>query len=591
MINFKDINYKEKRVLLILAIFVIGFIALRFLNPAELIGKFTSIKINDTLRFNNQLSKLILVLIVIAVGVFVYIHINSRNLLTTYQKIIDKAYIYSSSIFSIKSLLIICIAYLIVLFYSAITRYDLGINEAAYIIYAKTFSKYLFPFITMNGSMFGGQITLIDNFSMLPFYLLSYVQFHLNLTEIWHFKLLAVLLSSISLVSFFYIFNKWYDLKFSIVFLFLMIIQPGFGFVASSYFGEIVQSAFFFLAIYIWFHEDKDLSTNHIVCVSLLFTLAAHTKMQILPALLISLLIFHFVDKTKMSLKIMGLVILFFPLVFLIRSYPAIIYDRSMPLKIIKFWFLTLSSYTNDIVTKIERTQLTNRFFSLLFTFSILSLSTLIVKKTFEKFILTFTILYTIWYIFLFPFTTYTHLFMAIIPLVFLSSLVFTVLYKEYSSKMEKTSRIIITFLIILIALWGFSTNIIYALVGYNDGVQFDLDGYKSRLFREIKYDDSQKKFYKTLQNYISVNDSIYIGQGGLALPTSQFYLPDNPIFDIEHLKTALDSTSTRKYLIIDRVSFPLGLEPGRKMIDSLKVNKQLLVKDGDFELYSVSKQ
>jgi hypothetical protein len=482
----------------------------------------------------------------------------------------------------------------VVLFCLAITSYDLGFDEAAYITYAKTFSRYLFPFTTMNGSTFGGEIYMVDNISMLPFYLLSFIQFLVNLTEIWHFKLLAVLLSSISIVSLFYIFNKWYDLKFSIVFLFLLIIQPGFGYMASSYFGEITQSAFFFLAIYIWFREDKDLRTNHIVCVSLLFTLAAHTKVQILPVLLLSLLVFNFVDKTKYSLRIFVLVIAFYISIFIIRSLPIIFYDQSIFLKMIQFWFYSGMSIGIHFTAKIYPIGLVNRFFSLLLIVFILSFSTFIIKKPLEKFIFIFTILHVLFYIFAFQLWGYRHFFMAVIPLVFLASLVLVTFYKDYYSKLTKTNKVIILLLILLLMIWGFSTNITYAVIGYNNGVEFDLGGQRNQLMNwlhgKVEHDGSQQRFYNDLKKHLTSKDSVYVANIVISFYTTQYYLPDNPVYDFEHFKTALDSSRTKKYVILDIASFPPGLEPGGKLLDSLKVNMQLLVKEGDFELYSVTR-
>lgn len=107
--------------------------------------------------------------------------------------------------------------------------------------------------------------------------------------------------------------------------------------------------------------------------------------------------------------------------------------------------------------------------------------------------------------------------------------------------------------------------------------------------FSDIHTDD-EKLFYREIKNKISENDSIYIGSGGQSMFLTQFYLPDNPIYDYEHLKHALGRSDNSKFVIIDRVSFPLGIEEGRKLIDTLNVNKSLILKRGDFEFYSIYK-
>lgn len=184
---------------------------------------------------------------------------------------------------------------------------------------------------------------------------------------------------------------------------------------------------------------------------------------------------------------------------------------------------------------------------------------------------------------------------MAVIPLVFLASLVLVTFYEEYYLKLMKAYKVIIVLLILLLISWGFSTNLTYAVIGYNDGVQFDLDGQKNQLMNwlqnRIEHDNSQKRFYNNLKNRLASHDSLYVANNVISFYTTQYYLPDNPVYGFEHFKTAIDSSKANKYLILDRVSFPLGLELEGKLLDSIKVNSQLLIKEGDFELISVRKR
>jgi hypothetical protein len=49
-----------------------------------------------------------------------------------------------------------------------------------------------------------------------------------------------------------------------------------------------------------------------------------------------------------------------------------------------------------------------------------------------------------------------------------------------------------------------------------------------------------------------------------------------------------LEETGTSKLVIIDRTSFPLGLQPGYRMLDSLNLNRELILKRGEHELFKV---
>jgi hypothetical protein len=134
--------------------------------------------------------------------------------------------------------------------------------------------------------------------------------------------------------------------------------------------------------------------------------------------------------------------------------------------------------------------------------------------------------------------------------------------------------------------MYGFSANLIYAYIGYNDGVQFDLDGYRSRLFTNIEYNSTQKEFYENIQTRLRPLDTLYNGSF-----VSQFYL-GNPVAPVSKLKESFSVNPIQpvKYLLITRDIYPLGLEKGRILLDSIGANWKLEVKTGEFEMYSVKK-
>jgi hypothetical protein len=68
----------------------------------------------------------------------------------------------------------------------------------------------------------------------------------------------------------------------------------------------------------------------------------------------------------------------------------------------------------------------------------------------------------------------------------------------------------------------------------------------------------------------------------------TEFYLDKYSVFDKNMLFRSLEETGTPKLVIIDRTSFPLGLQPGYRMLDSLNLNRELILKRGEHELFKV---
>lgn len=148
----------------------------------------------------------------------------------------------------------------------------------------------------------------------------------------------------------------------------------------------------------------------------------------------------------------------------------------------------------------------------------------------------------------------------------------------------QRAVRIFSASAVLLLMAYGFSANIIYAYIGYNDGVQFDMDGYRNRLFTTPVYDTSQKDFYRNLKNYTGEKDTIYNGTW-----VAQYYL-ENPVCTFDKMKESLSSNPGEKYMIVTRDFYPLGFEKIYTQVDSLGVKKELIFSTPKHELYKIKK-
>ena len=543
-----------------------------------------NVQINNVQRFDGVVHNTLLLFFALLAILFINQYISNG----LRQKVNDTLNLFLNSLsraLSFNSLLIISSIYLFVLFVIGIKNYDIGTDEVWYILGGRSLFKFFFPYYTTNGLIYSGSnFYLADNLTSLPTHIASFLNYAFNFTEVWQFKFTATLLSCITIITVFYTIYKIYDIKYSTLFLFLVIIQPGFGFMATSFFGEIPQLFFFFAAVYFWFKEDKEFpDKKEILLISLFFALLGHTKLQTFPILILSLILFHFIDKGKKPVQVAITTIALFIFIAIIRTIPIFLFDQSLLIKIAKFYFLSFTAIGNESIVRLQRLQLYNHYLSILFFALTLSISFFLIRKPIEKFIYLFTLIYTLWFILFFDLNTYRNIFLGIFLIMFLASVSLLKAKDIYFSNLKSTNNLrkfVIAFFVILLMIWGFSANLIYAIIGYNDGVQFDLEGSKTRLFTIIRCDDSQKTFYKKIKNYISPNDTVYICGSGIPVFTTQFYLPDNPIYDFNHFKESL-VIENRKLIIIDRVSYPIDLEVGRKVLDSLNLNKTLILKTG----------
>jgi hypothetical protein len=585
---------KYKLSLIIFSIlFVLIFLLLRLSNPSELIENYLKIVIHNHQRLDRYVFRTANLFFIIYIIIITYVFLKDKVIFENYMHKFRQLILHTNTLLTLNLLLIIIIIYLCILYILAINNYDLGIDEAGQVLWARNFATYGFPIVTWNQQNSTFYFFPIDNVQMLPMYLLSFPFIKLGLNNVWAIKLIGTIASIISLIVIYYVVKKQYSFKFFISFLFLLAIQPGFGFVTSSFFSETMQSALILLTIYIWLKDSNSMSRKKIILISLLFAFVMHTKLQPALIILISLIIFHYINKEKKSLHILVYTIIFSVVIGIIRFIPAILYDSSFLYKQVKAYiFLTgLNGSTFSLDLYINKLRLFDRFFPILII-SIIFVSYYFYKKnTFEKFLYIYSFLMALWWIFLFPYSTYRHLMMFIIPFILLLCTFMKNLYEDHIIGFKDKIpylRLLITTFIILLMFNGFLTNIIYAIKGNNDAVQFDLDGSKSIYTDsgELRFslhgvtDNSQKVFFNKIKKILKPQDTIYN-------PTfvTNAYL-SNPMAFL----STIQNFDTGKYIIIGRDAYPLGLDQGYKMIDSLKLQKDLIYKYGEFELYSIHK-
>ena len=570
-------------------LFGIIYILIKIAPPSGIIQKVSGITFNDTSRVDAVFYKYTILLILLGTGILFLLWFKQSPYLEKFTQLVKTAAAGFSRVFTINILLALSLVYLAVLFFAAIHYYDLGFDEAWYITFARNFSLTGMPFYTGDS-----RLAVIDTISMLPYYILSLINFKAGLIEVWHFKILSVLLSVFTLIVLYRITGKLYSKAAAVLFMFFLIIQPGFGFIASSYFGEFLQAAFMFYGLYYWLKDDGGVTNKTLIITSLLFSFAIHTKFQlviILPAVLIFL---AFTDKDKHPVKLLIYTVLFTALISLVRTIPVLL---TAPAQIRSLALITdllaAKSTTVSASLVLERLQLFNRFFPLAVLIVVSGLFSLHMKNAFERFILFFTLVTSFWWIFIYPLSTYRNPFMAIITVCLMAAIMLTRLYDSFYSK--NPARIILikyvsAFGILFMMLYGFSANLVYAKIGYNDGVQFDLDGFVSRLFTPVAHDNTQKDFYRELRGVIQPSDTLYNGSF-----VTKFYVP-NSVYSIQRMTETLKGSppGTEALLLITREMYPLGFENIYSQVDSLvqadSLKKRIILKTGQHELYSLKK-
>lgn len=560
----------------------------RFISPSHIGETLFSVHLNQPERADSVIRSLTTRLILLGFIALLFT-LCVRYYLEQMKKLFSAGGDLILRVLNFRFLFITILVYTAVLFFIAVTHYDWGTDEVSYPLYAKHFWSSGFAFCLNNGSLF-----IIDNYAMLPLYLFSGINFLFGLTDVWHFKLLMSLLSLCSVFIVSLTALKLHNKNTAVLFLFLLVIQPGFGFVASSFFGEVVQAGFFFAAVYMWLKDDAPVDRKKIFLVSLLFALAIQTKFQLSQSVILSLIIFHFVDNKRKAIPILITTIAIVITIALLRLVPAVIFNKGYLIPFLKFWASEFfESAHRTLLISLDRAQFFGKFLSFILAALLLGGIFMWAKKPHEKFLALFTLFYFVWWIVYFWLSNYRVLFIGIIPFCFLlAAFAYDFYAKHFASgyKPQKTLIWISSICIIALMAYGYSINIIYAYGGNNDAVQFDLDGSKSRLYLPVTYDNSQKEFYREAGKILQNADSVYIASGGQASLVPQYYLGEYKIFDKEFLKRSVENSPGAKYVIIDRTAFPLGLEEGYNVLDAMNLHRSLLFKYGEYELYSAEK-
>ena len=581
----KKLITEKKKTLLAGAtlLFAALYVFLRIVKPTEILRSLFNYTINNPEKIDKLFYKQAIGLIVLsAVSLFIVWFIKTEYY-TKLKSLVSAAFEKFLNLLNIYTLLAAVLVYIAVLFPLAVSHYDLGYDEAVYLEYAKYFAKTAVVYINLNE-----KIILVDTIAMLPYYVASLPLFWLNLTDLWHFKAISTLLSLAALIFLFRISKKLYGSVAAILFIFFLGVQPGFGFIASSYFGELLQAAFLLYGFYFAFSDPKSIdSGKKLITSALLISLAVHTKFQVAFIITFTLLALYIQSRQKGVLKLLGYTILFSTLFSFVRTIPVLVFDYTPLRRMILITDIFAGPAYASWSVILDKFQLFNRFFPLPLFIIISAAFYYFSKNLFERALFFFSVVTVLWWIFLYPLTTYRNPFMGIITICLMAAILAVRAYNELTMKFPDYHRAIKVFSaasVLLLMSYGFSANLIYAYIGYNDGVQFDLDGFKNRLFTAPVYDTSQKDFYKGINNYVTPGDTVYNGTW-----VAQYYL-NNPVCTFDKMKESLGTNQGNKYMIVTRDFYPLGFDKIYSQIDSLGVKKELIFKTDKHELYRVSK-
>ena len=407
--KFKLIISLSIYILTLLVLTVIAYTNITLYIITELLN----LRVNYPLEVQQFIKKICIYLFLCSTLIFTLLLLQKYNKMSSiksyFQVILNKA----EKLLKLKYFVLFCLIYLIALFYITINNYDLGFDEAWYLDYALNFIKTGFPFYIINEEL--AWISIAD---MLPNYILFLFYSFISSITLEGVKFISSILSIAGITLIFYSIYKSNSRIVPILTIIFIVLQPGFGFVASSFFGEIIAIGFLFIGIYLLFNKNK------LIWASLFFSLSIQTKLQLLIIIIATFLICILIWQDKKIIKALFLTILFLGAISLIRIIPVLFYEPTLVFNIIEQYY-HLSSYHNNgfsIIT-LERLQLYNRLFpiSILIIISFLSFPAL--KTKFEKFIYVFAILMNVYWIFFFSFITYRHLFMGVIPLCYLTAL------------------------------------------------------------------------------------------------------------------------------------------------------------------------
>ncbi len=182
--------------------------------------------------------------------------------------------------------------------------------------------------------------------------------------------------------------------------------------------------------------------------------------------------------------------------------------------------------------------------------------------------------------------STYRLFVFSIFPVLYILSIIIYRFYTEqFKNHITKLQRFIVIIILFISFLYGITTNYKYAKIGYNDGVQFDLDGFKGRLFTGIENDNSQKLFYNTVKNKINSDDIIFTPSPFL----TNFYL-SNQVYDLNQIFNS-EIKGDKYYVIISREYYPNEISKGYSELRNLVVSIRDTLIIGNFHLLEIDKE
>lgn len=508
-------------------------------------------------------------------GIFIYFRHRVKSIiLKIYYLILN----IIASISISKLLGILLIVQIIIVFWTGILNYDLGFDEAWYTKYAKTFSENFIPHTTFNE-----QISYVDMISMIPYYI-TYSGYKLiKEISLMDIKIMGASLSLIGLVLLGYsTYSVNRNIKLLFLFLFFIVIQPGFGFVSTSFFGEILGIGLIFMGFKNLINDGKRFWGIFLIA------LAINTKFQLFPLVIFTFIIFGYLYRDKALIYHTCFLLIFMFVIFVVRFSPIWLFNRDIIPYYFKFAFSYYLGYHQamDFWLITDKLQLYNKFFPLIIIILTTIWGTQHLRNKFDVSIFIFGFVATIYLIFLNNVSTYRLFIFSIIPVLYISTLLIYQFYKEqYRSSFTKFQKFIVVILVFISFLYGITTNYKYARIGYNDGVQFDLDGFKGRLFTPIEHDSSQKLFYESLKNIISDDDIIFTPSPYL----TNFYL-SNKVYDLSQIFNS-DIKGNNYYAIISRESYPNEILKGYGELKKVVKNFEEYLIIGDFHLLTIKKE
>lgn len=572
----------------IAVLFLLILVILYAIKPSSLIQTLLGYNFNNPEKINKLFYKQFLLLFVLSAAAALWAAFYKSRYYLSFKKFSDRLFSFVLSLLGINTLLAAVILYLVILLPLAVWHYDFGYDEAVYIEYAKYFAKSAVAYITVNE-----KITFIDTIAMLPYYIASVPNFLFNLTEVWHFKFTSTVLSVFALIFLFRLSKNKYSYSAAVIFIFFLCVQPGFGFIASSYFGELLQAVFLLWGFSMAFSDEAALEkksprSRNLLSAALLISLAVHTKFQLAFIVTLTLASLYLSVRKAGILKLLGYTVLFSALISAVRSIPVFIMDYTLLRRMILLTDIFAGPAYATFADILDKFQLFNKFFPLPLFIIICTGFYYYSKNIFERAVLYFSVVTVLWWILLYPLTTYRNPFMGIITICLMAAVLAVRAYNDLVLKYPHYKRALKVFSaasVLLLISYGYSANMVYAYIGYNDGVQFDLDGFKSRLFSPITHDRTQKDFYEGVRNEVPSADTIYNGTW-----VAQYYLP-NPVGTFDKMKESLSTTPGSRYMLITRDFYPLGFEKIYSQVDSLGVKRELIFSTPKHELYRITKE